>query len=60
LSEEDYDTYLHWLGEALKETSCSLHAYASHDHLLLTPKKAVTVPKLVIRLGRRYDDLRVL
>lgn len=27
-SEEDYDTYLHALGEALKETSSLLHAYA--------------------------------
>ena len=55
--EEDYYTYLHWLGEALKDTTCSLHAYAlmtNHVHLLLTPKKAVTVPKLVISLGRRY------
>jgi len=41
----------------LKETSCSLHAYAlmtNHVHLLLTPKNAATVPKLVISLGRRY------
>lgn len=30
--EEDYDTYLHWLAEALKETSCSLHAYALMTH----------------------------
>ncbi|MFH0341483.1 MAG: transposase [Chromatiales bacterium] len=55
--EEDYYTYLHWLGEALKDTSCSLHAYAlmtNHVHLLLTPKKAATVLKLVISLGRRY------
>ena len=43
--------------EALKETSCSLHAYAlrtNHVHLLLTPKNAAAVPKLVISLGRRY------
>ncbi|MGH8554093.1 MAG: transposase [Gammaproteobacteria bacterium] len=55
--EEDYFTYLHWLGEALKETSCSLHAYAlmsNHAHLLLTPKRAAAVPKLIISLGRRY------
>ncbi len=55
--EEDYYTYLHWLGEALKETSCSLHAYAlmtNHVHLLLTPKRAAAVPKLIISLGRRY------
>jgi len=57
IGEEDYDTYLHWLGEGLKETSCSLHAYAlmtNQVHLLLTSKKAATVPKLVISLARRY------
>ncbi|MGH8589036.1 MAG: transposase [Gammaproteobacteria bacterium] len=55
--EEDYSTYLPWLGKALKDTSCSLHAYVlmtNHVHLLLTPKNAATVPKLVISLGRRY------
>lgn len=56
-AEEDFYTYLHWLGEALKESGCVLHAYAlmtNHVHLLLTPKKAESVPKLVISLGRRY------
>jgi putative transposase len=41
----------------LKETRCSLHAYAlmtNHVHLLVTPKRAETVPKLIISLGRRY------
>jgi len=54
---EDYFTYLHWLGEALKETGCSLHAYVlmtNHVHLLVTPEQAENVPKLVISLGRRY------
>ncbi len=56
-AEEDYYTYLHWLGIALKESECTLHAYAlmtNHVHLLLTPKKAESVPRLVISLGRRY------
>jgi len=56
-SEEDYFTYLHWLGEALKETGCALHAYVlmtNHVHLLVTPERAENVPKLVISLGRRY------
>ncbi len=26
-SEDDYDTYLYWLGKALGETGCALHAY---------------------------------
>jgi len=55
--EEDYSSYLHWLGEALAEFDCALHAYVlmtNHVHLLLTPKKAQAVPKLIISLGRRY------
>jgi len=56
-SEEDYETYLYWLGKALGETGCALHAYVlmtNHVHLLLTPSKAATVPELVMTLGRRY------
>lgn len=55
--EDDYFSYLHWLGEALTENECSLHAYVlmtNHVHLLLTPKKAEAVPKLLISIGRRY------
>jgi len=55
--EEDYQSYLHWLGEALGECECALHAYVlmtNHVHLLLTPKKAVAVPRLLMSLGRRY------
>jgi len=56
-AEYDYSSYLHWLGEALTESGCALHAYVlmtNHVHLLLTPKKAEAVPKLIISLGRRY------
>ena len=56
-SEEDYTSYLHWLGEALGDNECQLHAYAlmtNHVHLLLTPKKAEAVPKLIMSLGWRY------
>ena len=55
--EEDYQSYLHWLGEALKKERCALHAYAlmtNHVHLLVTPKQAEAVPRLIIGLGRRY------
>ncbi|MCK7576951.1 MAG: transposase [Chromatiales bacterium] len=54
---EDYPCYLHWLGVALKEAACALHAYVlmtNHVHLLLTPTKAESVPALLISLGRRY------
>ena len=55
--DEDYNVYRHWLGEALKESGCSLHAYVlmtNHVHLLLTPPHPQEVPQLVISLGRRY------
>jgi putative transposase len=55
--EEDYRSYLHWLGEALGESECALHAYVlmtNHTHLLLSPKEAAAVPGLIIALGRRY------
>ena len=55
--EEDYHAYLHWLGEALRKEQCALHAYAlmtNHVHLLLTPNRAASVPRLIIALGRRY------
>src|SRR5262245_9644203 len=55
--EEDYRSYRHWLGEALVEADCELHAYVlmtNHVHLLVTPSKAEKLPKLLISLGRRY------
>ena len=48
---------MHKPNEALAETDCALHAYVlmtNHVHLLLTPKKAITVPRLLMSLGRRY------
>ena len=56
-TEGDYRCYLRWLGEALVETGCALHAYAlmtNHVHLLLTPSVGAQVPALLISLGRRY------
>jgi REP-associated tyrosine transposase len=56
-ADADYRSYLRWLNEALAQCGCSLHAYVlmpNHVHLLLTPRKAELVPKLVISLGRRY------
>lgn len=55
--EEDYQSYLFWLGEALKKEHCALHAYAlmtNHVHLLITPERAESIPRLIIVLGRRY------
>ena len=56
-AEADYAGYLHWLGEALGEAQCTLQAYVlmtNHVHLLLTPRKAEAVPRLIMSLGRRY------
>ena len=55
--EDDYNSYLHWLSEALADSDCTLHAYAlmtNHVHLLITPKKAALVPRFIMSLGRRY------
>jgi putative transposase len=57
LAEADYHTYLQCLREAASELECRVHAFAlmsNHVHLLLTPKKAEAVPRLIIALGRRY------
>jgi len=56
-AEEDYQAYLHWLGEALARERCALHAYvlmSNHVHLLLTPERAQAIPRLIISIGRRY------
>lgn len=56
-ADDDYGCHLHWLGAALKDTACALHAYAlmtNHVHLLITPSRAGAVPELLISLGRRY------
>ncbi len=55
--EADYLAYLHWLGDALRQTGCALHAYvlmSNHVHLLLTPSRPQDVAQLLISLGRRY------
>ena len=56
-ADEDYQAYLHWLGEGLQKTGIQLHAYVlmtNHVHLLLTPKAAGDIPRLIIALGRRF------
>ncbi|MGH8612886.1 MAG: hypothetical protein ACREYF_12915 [Gammaproteobacteria bacterium] len=50
--EEDYDTYLHGLGEALKETRCSLHAYALITYTCSSPPRR---PRRYPRLLFRWD-----
>ncbi len=53
----DYAIYLDWLGAAAKSCSCRLHAYVlmtNHVHLLVTPDKADSVPRMMQGLGRNY------
>ena len=56
-TEADYLAYLDWLGAALEEAGCQLHAYVlmtNHVHLLLTPPDEGAVARMMISLGRRY------
>jgi putative transposase len=55
--DEDYARYRGWLAEAAAEYGCVLHAYVlmpNHVHLLVTPKKKESLPRLMQSLGRRY------
>ena len=55
--EEDYQSYLFWLGEALVKESAQLHAYAlmtNHVHLLISSASGESVPRLIMSLSRRY------
>jgi putative transposase len=57
LEEGDRYRYLRILGEALRDTGCSLHAYAlmdNHVHLLMTPPATGAVARLMQKLGRSY------
>ncbi len=56
-AEVDYLAYQDWLGAALEDTRCQLHAYVlmtNHVHLLLTPPDQDAIARLMISLGRRY------
>ena len=55
--DQDRQAYLNWLGEALQREHCSLHAFVlmtNHVHLLVTPERAASIPRLIIAIGRRY------
>jgi putative transposase len=52
--EDDYLAYRHWLGEALKESGCALHASVlmTHPvHWLLTPPQPQDLPRLIILIA---------
>jgi putative transposase len=54
---EDREAYLAWLLEAANRHSCRIHAYVlmtNHVHLLATPARADSLPRMMQSLGRRY------
>jgi putative transposase len=54
---EDYARYRQWLGEAAAEYGLAVHAYVlmtNHVHLLATPARAESLPRVMQSLGRRY------
>jgi putative transposase len=56
-ADEDFQLYRRWLGEAAAQHGCAIHAYVlmpNHVHLLLTPRDAASLPRLMQSLGRRY------
>lgn len=56
-NEEDYASFLDWLGEYSHLSQSSVHAYVlmpNHFHLLVTPRHKQSICILMKRLGQRY------
>lgn len=56
-TDDDRLLYLNWLSAALTRHGALLHAYVlmtNHVHLLLTTERALTLPRILQSLGRRY------
>jgi len=57
LSESDFAAYAHWLKECAGKHDVAIHAWVfmtNHVHLLVTPKTADGVSKMMQALGRYY------
>ncbi len=55
-AEADYDDYRGWLADAAAAYG-AIHAYVlmtNHVHLLVTPRRADSLPRTMQSLGRRY------
>jgi putative transposase len=55
--EDDYLRYREWLVVAAADHGCAIHAYVlmtNHVHLLATPARVDSVPRMMQSLGRRY------
>lgn len=53
----DYARYRDWLAQAAVAYGCAIHAYVlmtNHVHLLVTPQRADSLPRMMQSLGRRY------
>ena len=53
----DYERYRSWLAEAAEKYGCAIHAYVlmpNHVQLLVTPRTARSLPRLLQSLGRRH------
>ena len=56
-AEADYDCYRGWLADAAAAYGCAIHAYVlmtNPVHLLVTPRRADSLPQTMQSLGRRY------
>ncbi len=56
-AEDDYARYRDWLAEAASRYGLRVHAYVlmtNHVHLLATPQRADSLPRVMQSLGRRY------
>ena len=54
---DDYALFRAWLGEATAAQGCAIHAYVlmtNHLHLVATPRRADSLPRMMQSLGRRY------
>jgi putative transposase len=56
-ADDDLRLFRKWLGEGAAAYGCAIHAYVfmtNHIHLLLTPRRRDSLPRLMQSLGRRY------
>ena len=56
-SHQDAVNFLKWLGEAADKHGLAIHSYVlmpNHVHLLASPARADSLPKVMQTLGRRY------
>jgi putative transposase len=56
-SDNDYRTYLGWLGEGAVQHGCTIHAYVlmtNHVHMLVTPEARDSISRMIQFIGRNY------